>query len=757
LATTDRLANLRALKTANVDMAFATAFATLVGGNFQQAFALELGATPRMLALLAALPVVLGVMQVPGSMLGERFASYRSFVAWGGLLWRLAWIPIVFAPLFFPQLSLLIAAIVISGISIFLVTATYNAWLSFLVPDSHRGYYFSRRIGIATITGAAIGFPASVFLDWMDRTGQFMLGLSILYGIGVACGLVSYAFYLRMPDTRHPVIEGRSLKADFKSISAPLKNRDFVRLLTFLVVFIIGQTLAAPFFFPYGREVLKLEFVHFQIFGAFHATASLLSAPMWGYFSDKYGNKPVLFASGLLITLGPLTWVAADPTFGNWNLPILIIGHAISGFSWTGVAVGQGNIILANSSPELRSAAIALSQAVIAIVGFAGQMVGGEIMQRTIGTMTTDARYQMLFLLNSGMRIVAVFFLALVRDTSSSSVRGFLKQVARVRPRGVMAMRRLGATGDIATKQRAIRDLAVSRMTMAESELTALLTDPSPRLRREAAEALGRIGGGEAADALRKLIADHPLLVEDEMVEALASIGDPSAVPSLVTLLENPSSSLRRASARALGRLRSAAALDALMEAAAAKDPELRRAAIQALRLIGDKRCAAVVANALYDPYPSVRVAAAEASAEMGLSEAAPTLRLLLNPADEAVGEIAYALATVGQKADADAILAASAGVSTDVARKRSLLAVARLYGGEERLYKLLAADAVTRDTELMSWAGADASRRRALSLYHEGDEQKALDRLARSDSRLKTLARHAQPDAFLVAVSMAE
>jgi MFS family permease len=755
LATPDRLDNLRALKTANVDMALATAFATLVGGNFQQAFALEMGATPRVLALLAALPVVLGVMQVPGSMLGERFTSYKLFVAWGGLFWRLAWIPIVFAPIFFPSLSLLVAAIVISGISIFLVQATYTAWLSFLVPDSHRGYYFSRRIGLATITAALVGFPASLFLDWMDRTGQFMLGLSILFGIGVICGLVSYAVYWRMPNTRHAVVEGRSIKADFKGIAAPLRDKNFVRLLIFLVVFIIGQTLAAPFFFPYGREVLKLDFVYFQIFGGFHATASLLSAPMWGYFSDKYGNKPVLFASGLLISLGPITWVLTDPALGNWNLPILIIGHAISGFSWTGVAVAQGNIILANSSPELRSAAIALSQAVIAVVGFAGQMVGGEIMQRTMGVMTSDARYTLLFLLNSGMRIVAVGFLVIVNDPTSSSVRGFLRQIASIRPRGVIAMRRLGTTGDIGKKERAIRDLAVSRMTMAESELTALLMDPSPRLRREAAEALGRIGGSEASEALQRLIAEQPLLVEDEMVEALAAIGDTSAVPALVTLLENPSSSLRRASAKALGRLRSPGALDALMEAAAAKDPELRRASIQALRLIGDKRCASVVANALIDPYPSVRVAAAEASADLGLEETAPTLRMLLNQADEAVGEIAYALATFGGTEDISAILEASAGPVTKVARRRSLLAVAKLLDCEERLYKLFVADPVTCDTELLSWAGTDGSRRRALSLYHDGEDEKALDRLARADSRLLPLAGHPQTDLFLVAVAL--
>lgn len=738
-------------------MAFATAFATLVGGNFQQAFALHLGATPRMLALLAALPAVIGVLQVPGSMLGERIASYKKFVAVGGLLWRLAWVPVValpLAPVFFPKLSLLVAAIVISGISIFLVQATYNAWLSFLVPESHRGYYFSRRIGIATVTAAAVGFPASLFLDWMDRTGEFTLGLSILFGIGVVCGLISFAFYLRMPDTPHAVVEGRSIKADLAAISQPLKDSNFVRLLVFLVVFLLGQTLAAPFFFPYGREILRLEFVHFQIFAAFHAAATLLSAPMWGYFSDKYGNKPVLFASGLLIILGPLSWAVCQPAWGSWNLPILIVGHAISGFAWTGVAVGQGNIILANSSPEMRSAAIALSQAVIAFMGFAGQMAGGEIMQRTIGLMSDQSRYQMLFILNSSMRLVAVGFLAIVNDPTSSSVRGFLKQVARIRPRGVIAMRRLGSSTDISSKERAIRDLATSKMTMAEAELAGLLMDPSPRLRREAAEALGRIGGTDAVLALTRLIEHHPMLVEDEMVEALAAIGDPAAAASLIRLLENPSSSLRRTSAKALGRLRSPDALDALMTAAEAKDPELRRAAIQALRLIGDSRCETVVGNALLDPYPSVRVAAAEAAADLKLSSAAPTLRLLLDPEDEALGEIAYALATVGDRADARLILGAAAPVATAVVRQRCLLAVARLYGCEERLYRLLITNQVNRDQDLLQWAKPHASRKRALAQFHSGDESGAVAGLAKADPRASFLQDADVPEAFLLAVA---
>ena len=94
-------------------------------------------------------------------------------------------------------------------------------------------------------------------------------------------------------------------------------------------------------------------------------------------------------------------------------------------------------------------------------------------------------------------------------------------------------------------------------------------------------------------------------------------------------------------------------------------------------------------------------------------------------------------------------------GASNEIVRRRCLLATARLFGVEERLYKLLVSDAVTRDSELLAWAGADASKRRALGLYHDGETQKALDRLARSDHRLDSLAKHAQPDAFLVAVAL--
>lgn len=760
----DRLERLQALKTANFELAFSTAFAALVGGNFQQAFALELGATPRLLALISALPAIIGVLQIPGSVVGEHFKSYKKFVAPGVFFWRFAWVPVALLPLapaFLPRLSIFIGCIIFSAVSLFFVQATYNAWLSFLVPESHRGWYFSRRIAIATVVSVLIGLPASIALDWMDKNDDFRVGLAIIFGLGVVFAFISFFFYTRMPNTVRETESSVSVGESLRSLLQPLRDKKFVWLLVFLVVFIFAQTFAAPFFFPYGRQVLKLDFLQFQIFGAFHAAATLLSAPMWGYFSDKYGNKPVLFVAGTTLCLGPFSWALCDGSFGFWNLVILSFGHIAAGFSWTGVAVGQGNIILANSTPQLRSHAIALSQAVIAIMAFVSQMAGGELMQRTIGAMTDEKRYELLFVLNGSFRLIAVLLLFFVKDTSPSTIRGFLRQIVRVRPKGVLAMRKLSTAEGVREKEAAIRAIGESGMEMAERELSQLLLDPSPRIRREAAEALGLVGGREAGDALINLIQNHPLLADEEMVEAIARIGSQSAVPALVSLLENPSSALRRASAKALGRLRSAEALDALVRSAAnPEDAELRRASLQALREIGNPHCQPVVALGLRDSYPSVRIAAAETCAELRLVDCAPILRESLSDVhDETAAELAYALAQVGGPEDAHILLRIAASMQGSMARTRCLLGVAKIYGVESIFYKLASGDSMTRDALLMqltSKLGAPVVRR-AVGAYHRGDEEAAVRTLSKraDDGRIATIEEHMPEDAFLLAAAL--
>ncbi len=772
MSAPDRLQSFKALRIANLDMAFATAFAALVGGNFQMAFALILGADDFLLALISALPAMVGLLMIPGSVLGERFSSYKNFVAIGGFLWRFWWLPIAFLPLLpssWPRLEIFLALVLFSAISIFLVNATYNTWLSSLVPESHRGWYFSKRIALATVVGAAIGFPASLFLDAMKAQDKIlgsghsnqMLGLSILFGAGVLLGFVSFYFYWLMPNTIRETVQKHSLADSIRSMTSPLEDRTFRRLTLFLVVFVLGQTIAGPFFFKYAITVLNLDFIQLQIFVAFHATASLLSAKLWGYLSDKYGNKPVLFISGLLLALGPLSWVLTSPGNDNWNMVSLCIGHVFAGLAWTGVQVGQGNIILAIAKPEFRSQAIGFANSIIAVMSGAAPLIGGVLMQWLSTVMSDLSRFHLLFVVNSGLRVIAVFFLFGIVDPTSYKIRDFLKQLSGVRPKGVLAMRKLSKAPDPRQKQKAIRQIAETGMKMAETELAQLLNDPSPRVRRESAVALRAVGGEEAVEALVRLIKNNPHLAEEEMIETLGDIGDESAVESLIQLLENPSSALRRASAKALGRLRSSVATQALMDAAShPDDAELRRASIQALRLIGDKQCLPVIYSGLTDDYPSVRVAAAEAACDLNLSECAEAIRgILREKPDETDSEMAYTLANIGSGSDLDLILEVACRLKSPVGRRRALLAAAKLLHVEEDLYRLLMLDAVRRDQFLIDLTKTNPVKgfRRALSLYHAGEHVESVQHLANrsGDSRLQPLVQNPPKEGFLLAACL--
>jgi len=530
-------------------------------------------------------------------------------------------------------------------------------------------------------------------------------------------------------------------------------------LLVFLIVFLIGQAIAAPFFFKYGREVLSLSFFDFQIFAAAHALATLLSAPLWGYLSDRYGNKPVLFISGLLLALGPLSWVIAQPGATAWNYAVLIIGHVSAGFSWTGVIVGQGNIVLAVTPASMRAQGIGLSQAVMTLVGGLAPLAGGVFMQLA-QSLPLKLQYDILFSANSALRIFAILFLFGVHDPTSMRIREFLLQVWGMRPRGVLALRRLAQTPEPRKREEALRELVRARMRFAERELISLLNDPSPSVRRLATQGLREVGGPSALDALLEFAGSHPHLVEEEALEAIAAIGDERAVPTLSDLLLDEGFPLRSACARALGELRSAQALPALQLAAKDEDAELRYAALHALGEIGDRECAPTVLGALDDRSPSVRLAAAQACASLALSEAAPRLRVAVSEAtDETLPEIAYALAVCGDRSDLEAILWAASRARSQLGRRRCLLGAARLLQVEEELYRYLLLDPVALDRELMRRAAAGPpAMEAALRAHHGGEEQEAIHLLAETtaDDDLRLLAGIPIPEAYLLAVCLA-
>jgi HEAT repeat protein len=101
--------------------------------------------------------------------------------------------------------------------------------------------------------------------------------------------------------------------------------------------------------------------------------------------------------------------------------------------------------------------------------------------------------------------------------------------------------------------------------------------------------------GGRSSDRKRSSRSEKNEYVSRAAARALGEIRNPSAVPALVELLNDPKASddLRREAANALGKIGDTAAVDSLRAAQSANDPYLSRIAYEALKRIaytGSKR-----------------------------------------------------------------------------------------------------------------------------------------------------------------------
>lgn len=734
---TSPLENLKTLQVALWDVSFATAFGTIVSGSFLIGFVKELGGSDFWIGLVAALPSLLGLLQIPGAVVGRSFASFKRFVAPGGWVWRLLYLPFLALPLLTwdkgVKLQLLTLCITLATAAVQLVSPVYNEWIADLVPPSGRGSYFARRTAVSTVVAMVVAFAGGIVLDRFRSAGQTEAGFSVLFGIGWLCAMVSMGFFLAMKDSvrEHPVRIG--VVESVRQFRAPVADPNFRRVLVYISVFGIGAMLAGGLFVAFAFETLKLSYTVIQLTQVAHAAGTLATSAAWGYLTDRFGNKPVLTILSVGTVLTPLAWILCVPGQTLFNTVVLVVGHVYNGAVWSGVGVAQMNMWLATSPEDKRANYLGTAVALQALASGIAPLIGAAMMALLRPGFGVEWAYKSLFVAVMAIRFLGVFTLLPVREPGAQSIRLTLRRLAEVRPKGVMALRAFRASGDPEARAKALADVGSARLSIGGEDLVAALADPVPSVRRQAARSLAKFADEMTVAQIARFIEENPDAVEEEVLEAIASGGGPDAVALLCSFLGDPRAALRRRAAQALGELADPAAAPHLRMAARSDDPDVARNAIRALGAIGDTESAPLVAQSLSHPAPSVRTAAAEAAAVLGGEEfALPLLEALQASGGETLGETAYALAATGGTAYAGHLVSAAARAETVMARRRCLLGLARTYGVEVELYKLLALEGMARVKELSrTLARADEQTGGAGRLALEGAEREAVQALS--------------------------
>ncbi len=761
----DRSEVLRGVRISNWDAGVYTAFLAFTGGAFTIGYARLAGLNDFWLGVLVGLPALVGIANIPGSIWGDTMASRRLFCIPFALLMRVFWVIIAilpWLPLWFPSGGVLIACLALTGLSSAIIGPAFLGWLGDLVPEGQRGWFFAYRTAVCSWVAVALGLPAGLLVDQIKAHFDDHLAFATAFGLGVIAMLASYYFFARIPEPPRATVQKRSLREAISSLGFAFTDRSMRPLYLFFLLVAFSTSFPGAFLPAYMLEELKMNYATIQILGTVSAISTILSTKMWGFLTDKFGSKAVLAVAtaGVVPIMG--LWIATNPEHMTATYIYLVIGNIFGGVFWAGVGIAQLKMMIEAAPEEHRSVSVGAISALVAVVMGVAPMVAGVVMNATAGHIINEYRYETLFGITLGFRLLAAGSVFFIRDRGQSTVKTLVTQLGSVTPTGVMALRSLVRKHDPESREAAVVRLGESKMEIAIDELAKVLSDPQPSVRRKAVIALGQIGGSQAAEVIVEHLRQRPEAAIEEMVDILAQLGEVSAVEALVPLLQHPSPSMRLATARALGRIGGLQAVAALIAVALpGGDPDLRRTAIRALGGTGAAEATEVVIDALDAPEASIRIVAAEATAALGIREAAQMLRDMLPKVDGAVAaEMDYALGAVGEADDLDRIMRSVERLHGGFPRQRAVLGIGKLLGVESDLYRLFVLQGMELDAAVLKTLRKPNSQgyQEVIRCYSQGDEAAALRALASLPDAppvIRTIAGVPCRETFLLSIAL--
>lgn len=327
------------------DAGWASLTGSLYGGVILIGFALELGAGPLLIGLLAAIPFLAQIVQLPAVALVERVRQRRKITVLGATMARILILSLSLLPLIgtaSTQLTLLFAAQIL--VTTFSATAgcSLNSWLHQLLPREGLGQFFARRLFWSTAIGAVGALIAGIMIDHWP-SGNRLDAYGITFAAAGLAGFVSSWFLSRVPE---PAMQRAGPPTPLlHAISQPFADRNFRRVIVFMGAWNFASNLAAPFLAVYLLRQLGLPLSTVTSLWVTSQFANAMTVYLWGRLSDRLSNKAILAVALPVYFLSTLALCfIAIPVPHVFTLPLLYLLHLLMGAASGGIGLATGNL-----------------------------------------------------------------------------------------------------------------------------------------------------------------------------------------------------------------------------------------------------------------------------------------------------------------------------------------------------------------------------------------------------------------------------
>jgi len=354
---------------------------TLAVGAFLTAFAIQLGASNFTIGLLAAVPHLSQLAQIPALATVEHYRNRRRVYFVSGLIARPAML-IIGAAAFIPDTDVAIAVIVFAfalryAMGAFLGCA-WGSWMRDLVPDRLMGEIFGQRQKRMTFIGAVLSLAAAGFVDvWIHYVPlPQTYGYAVIYALAFLGG--AYGVWCAQHVYEPPMTAAPPQRGWYRSLATPFRSKNFRRLLAFLGSWNFAINLAAPFFTVNMLKRMDLSLALVVGLGTLSQMAAYFMVAQWGSIADRFSNKSVLSVCAPLFVLSIFAWTfTMFPERHVLTIPLLIAIHVATGVASAGVTLASGNITLKLAPRGDATAYMAASSLVNSLAAGAASMFGG--------------------------------------------------------------------------------------------------------------------------------------------------------------------------------------------------------------------------------------------------------------------------------------------------------------------------------------------------------------------------------------------
>jgi MFS family permease len=361
------------------DAAWASLVGALYGGVILVGFALELGATPFIIGLLAAIPFLAQVAQLPAIALVEHLRQRRKIAVVAVSISRMVILGLAVIP-YIGDPPKQLAALILAQLAITLFGSVggcaLNSWMHQLLANEPLGDLFSKRLFWSTVL-ASLGALVAGQLVQHWPYAEKLQAYSIAFGLAGIAGFVSTYYLSRVPE---PTMEARPPVPVLAMIRSPFRDVNFRRVIVFMASWNFASNIAAPFITVYLLTQMGYPLGTVTTLWITSQIANALTMYLWGRLSDRLSNKAILAVAlpayfGCLVGL-PFT---AIPAIHPLTLPLIYVIHLVMGAAAGGIGLATGNLGLKLAPQGQGTAYLANVSLVGALAGGMAAMLGGAL------------------------------------------------------------------------------------------------------------------------------------------------------------------------------------------------------------------------------------------------------------------------------------------------------------------------------------------------------------------------------------------